>query len=179
MATPESQPDFDPISIKKLRETLRQTLPALEKLISLARDFCAQKTETSSPCESCTKKDNCSEQCQRLQMLLPKINSGRGSHENRCEFHDSTLTKIQQQKHLDVFGEYEACKQFFTDKQWVVICLRYRDGKKIQEIAEQLGKAISTVNEHLKKAEKRKEEHDRRLRAEKLEYLKKINNSDP
>ena len=172
--------DFDPHSITEIKETLCNILSALEKLLPVAREFCSKNTETRelSPCESCPERDICSEPCVRLQELLPKINSGRGEHENCSEFHDSTLIKIQEEKHLDVFHEYEACEQIFTDKQWIAICLYYRDGKTLQEIAKKLGKAVSTVSDRLKGSRKRKAGYDRRLRAERLEYLHKKNDID-
>lgn len=180
MTSSKPQSDSNPHSATELMEILSQALPYLEKLIPIAREFCKEDTtvSTSSPCESCIKKENCSEPCQRLKSLLPKVNSGRGGHENCSEFHDSTLIKIQEEKHLDVFHEYEACKQIFTDKQWVAICLYYRDGKTLQEIAKTLGKAVSTVSDRLKGGRNRKAEYDQRLRAERLEYLHKKNNID-
>jgi len=172
--------DFDPHSIAEIKEILCNILSALEKLLPVARELCSKNTETRelSPCESCPERDICSEPCVRLQELLPKINSGRGEHENCSEFHDSTLIKIQEEKHLDVFNEYEACKQIFTDKQWVTICLYYRDGKTLQEVAKRLRKAISTVSDRLKVSRKRKAEYDRKLRTERLDYLRKKNESD-
>ena len=176
----KQKPDSNSNSTKELKEILYEILPALERFLPIAREFCSKNTETRelSPCESCPERDICSEPCVRLQELLPKINSGRGEHENCSEFHDSTLIKIQEEKHLDVFNEYEACKQIFTDKQWVTICLYYRDGKTLQEIAKRLKKAISTVSDRLKVSRKRKAEYDRKLRTERLDYLRKKNESD-
>ena len=181
MKNSKSQPDSNLSSVAELRETFCQLLPSLEKFILLAREFCGQNTAVSKPqlCKSCPERDICSEPCVRLQELLPKINSGRGKHENGSEFHDSTLIKIQEEKHLDVFNEYEACKQIFTDKQRVTICLYYRDGKTLSEIAKELDKAISSIDERLKRARNRKEKYDRQLRTERLDYLRKKNESDP
>jgi DNA-binding NarL/FixJ family response regulator len=181
MTNSRLQLDFAPQSLAELRETLRQVLPFLEKLLPVARDFCEQKVRkpTSTLCDSCIKKVNCTEPCKDIKKLLPKVNSGRSCRENRRKFYDNTLQEMKKVKRLETFEQYEKCNHLFTDKQYVAVYLYFHDGKTQQEIANELNKAVSTVSEHLKKAEKRKEEHDRKLRAERLEYLKKININDP
>ena len=43
MTSSKSQPDFDPRSIRELREKLLQDLPSLERATAAIREFCAEK----------------------------------------------------------------------------------------------------------------------------------------
>ena len=182
MTNLKSQPDFNSRSNIEIKRILRQLLPSLEKLVSVAKDFCSQKTHAriSSPCESCSKKNNCIEPCKDLKKALQKINSGRSKHENLTGFYEGTLKEIQKTRDVNVFHDYEACKHLFTRKQWIIISQYWQEGKTITEIAGQLNRKPQTVSEHLKKAAIKKEDYDRNLRLEKLEYLrKKLNEENP
>ena len=175
------QPNLDVASLWPRIEALEQALPSLDKLSEAYRNLLASLEEDGNfaSCNLCARKEDCSGSCQHVETLLPGDNSGRSRRENLTGFHDSSLPRIIERRRLDVFQEYEACTHIFTDKQWLVISLHYRDGKTQKEIAKELGKALSTISGHLKEAHKRKNEHDRRLRAERIEILRKINHTEP
>jgi hypothetical protein len=173
----ESAPD--PRVVAELREVLWQTIPLWDKLLHLARDFCTDDVAVVPLCAICPAREECSRPCEQLKALLPNVYTGRPRRENLTGFHDTNLTEAQKTRRLDVFAEYEACKEIFSDKQWAVVSLYYRAGETQQEISRRLGKAVSTISEHLAKAKQLKEENDRRLRDEYREYLRRKTPQEP
>ena len=175
MINPKPQPDFDLHSTEELREILCQLLPSLEKLIPLAREFCGQNTSVSTPplCESCTEREFCSEPCEKLNSLLPKINSGKNNHEKNAGFNINTLQEIEKTRLTDMFEQYQACKHIFTNKQWSVVYLYYHEGMTQSQIANQLGKSRKSVSGLFIRAKQKKEGYYAQLRREKVDHLKK------
>lgn len=58
----------------------------------------------------------------------------------------------------DVYEQrYLPFQEYFTQKQWTVICLRHRDGKTQEQIAEELGIKRSAVSQRLTRARKKRE----------------------
>ena len=172
---------FVPLSVGPLLEVLMDVLPGLERLVRACHDLLPDPRVSNQPsaCDSCPKKETCTKSCDDILKAIPKINQGRGRRENLTGFYESTLNRIQETRNIDVFKQYEECKDLFTAKEWVAIYLRYHDGKKIGEIAEMLSIKKGSVGDRLSNAKKKKEQHYRELRAEKLEFLRKINNDDP
>ncbi|MFH1613792.1 MAG: sigma factor-like helix-turn-helix DNA-binding protein [Planctomycetota bacterium] len=170
-----SQLNLKPSSITELRKTLCKLLPTLEKLIPLAREFCEQNkaASTSLPCESCPKQKYCSEPCEKLNSLLPKINSGKSNHEKNAGFYINSLQDIEKTRLIDLYEQYEACKHIFTKKQWSVIYLYYHEGMTQSHIANQLGKSRKSVSGLFIRAKQQKGDYYAQLRREKADYLKK------
>jgi RNA polymerase sigma factor (sigma-70 family) len=167
--------DFNQYSAVELRETLRQALPTLEKLVLLAREFCGENTPSaSSPCKSCAKKDNCPGFCNDLEKQLPKVNSGRSSRENLTGLYSNTIQQRQRVTLLDQFEAFQHCKHLFTRKQWEVIHLYYRECKTQQQIADVLGIARSSISNRLKRAKKTLITQGRLLRREQLDLLREL-----
>lgn len=189
---------FDP----KFQEALQQALPLLEMLVKVghALDPENSKVLTSSPCEGCSKRNNCgSEPCEVLESQLPAAYGGKGYKENTIdldlnyfqngEFETSddyeeecsqkpqndTIKRVQKITSSDIFEKYEICKHIFTKKQWETVCLYYKEGKTITQIAKELSKACSTVGDLLNLAKKRKEQYDKEKLKEILELNKKLN----
>jgi len=175
MACSKQQFNYDSYSTEELREILCQLLPSLEKLIPLIHKCYGHNkvTSTPKPCQSCKKKESCSEPCERLNSLLPKINSGKNNHEKNAGFNINTLQEIEKTRLTDLFEQYQACKQIFTKKQWSVIYLSYHDGKTQSQIAIQLSKSRKAVSGLLIRAKQKMEDYYVQLRREKADYLKK------
>ena len=175
MSWQKSQLNFDSHSAEELREILYQLLPSLEKLIPLAREFCGKNTSASTPplCKSCAERESCSEPCEKLSSLLPKINSGKNNHEKKAGFNINRLQEIEKTRLTDLFEQYQACKHIFTNKQWSVIYLYYHYGMTQSQIANQLGKSRKSVSGIFIRAKQKKEGYYAQLRREKADYLKK------
>ena len=77
----------------------------------------------------------------------------------------------------NVFEFYEECQHALTDKQWVAVCLRYRDGLTQEEIVARLGITRSAVSATLKRARENMEEHYRKLREDRFKLTRKYLNS--
>jgi predicted DNA-binding protein YlxM (UPF0122 family) len=169
------QPDSEQISIVELKEILSQLLPALEKLIPVAREFCEHHTSTSAslPCDSCTEKEGCSGTCDRLKKMLSSKNRGRGGHENLTGFYQETLEEIKRLRDQDVFDRYETCKHLLTNDQWIAAYLHYKRGLSRVQTAKHMVKGRSSVSELLQRAKSRIEEYNKKLREEKYLLLKK------
>ena len=68
---------------------------------------------------------------------------------------------------------FEACPECFTKKQWEVVCMYYRDGMTLAEIASCLGKATSTICGLLSRARESRKRYFKKLRREQLAQQKK------
>jgi predicted DNA-binding protein YlxM (UPF0122 family) len=175
MADSRIQPDFESCPLRQLVEILRQALPSLEGLIETCRGLLqnSKGDDKGSACDLCPDKETYTESYGNMQKTPLKVNRGRGRRENLTGFYESTLDGIRETRYMDVFHQYEECKDIFSDKQWLAIYLRHHDGKKIKEIAEILKITKGSVGDRLSNAEKKKEQHYRNIRLEKLEYLRK------
>jgi predicted DNA-binding protein YlxM (UPF0122 family) len=200
--------DFDPqfgvegYSSTEFQKALQQALPLLEMLVKVghALDPENSKVLTSSPCEGCSKRNNCGNKpCEVLESQLPAAYGGKGYKENTIdldlnyfqdgEFETSddygeecsrksqndTIKRAQKIASSDIFEKYEICKHVFTKKQWETVCLYYKEGKTITQIAKELSKATSTIGDLLNLAKKRKEQYDKKKLKEILELNKKLN----
>ncbi|MFC1604027.1 sigma factor-like helix-turn-helix DNA-binding protein [Planctomycetota bacterium] len=175
MTNSKPQPDFDPSSVRPLLQALSDVLPGMERLIRAYLDFLPDPTaSTQSPSfNSCLAMYNSAKDFDDILKSLPKINQGRSRHENLTGLHPDTIREVHKVKRLDDFERYEACKEFLTNKQYIVVYLRYHEGKTQQEIAEILCKARTTISDLLNRAERKKDEYYKKLRAEEAEFLKK------
>ena len=122
MRSSKAYSDFDSHSTEELREIFCQLLPSLEKLVLVAREFCGQNTAASIPqlCESCDERESCSEPCEKLNSVLPKINSGKNNREKKTDYYPTTHREIEKIRLTDLFEQYQSCKEIFTNKQWVL-----------------------------------------------------------
>lgn len=180
MTNSQSQPDFDSASVRPLLETLRQVLPGLERLVKAYHDFLPDPAASTQPsvCNSCPDKETCTEPCDDVRKALPKVNQGRGRHENLTGLHPETLQEVERLRISEIFHEYEKCKEIFTPKQWLVIYLYYDERMTEEQIAGLLGKARTTISDLLNRAKRKKDQHEKQIRAEKLEYLEKEKEKD-
>lgn len=122
--------------------------------------------ETESPCVDCQYRGECKEPCDKVTDFLPGITAGRGSRENTTGFHVGTLKDYEHTRRLDIFQEYESCKELFTAKQWEVICLYYSGGLAQGEIATATGKKRSAVSGLLSRAKHAKRRNAEQMRKE-------------
>ena len=123
---------------------------------------------TESPCEDCQDRSKCEKACKRLESLLPSVTKGRGSKENMTGLHVETLKHYKHTRQLEIFQEYQSCKDLFTERQWDVLCLYYDKGLTQKEIAEATGKKRSAVSGLLGRARNAKTRHLGRMREEYL-----------
>lgn len=174
MTDSKPQPDFAPRSFEKVIETLRQALPLLEKLAVAGCSFDSEKSRSEFLlCNSCSKQQNCLELCDALKAMLPGIHQGRGHREHFSKLDADDLKSFRKVRFSDIFEQYQDCQHIFTHKQWVVLCLYYRDGKTEEQIAKLLRKGRTTVSDLLNRARRRKEKYDKKVRREMFEHLKK------
>jgi len=146
---------------EQARELSAQMFWALDRLLELLLG----KT-TSSPCTGCQSRPTCKEPCEALLHHLPGATAGRGHSENLTEAHIETLDARERTRRSDVFAQYEACQDIFTPKQWQAVCLHYKEGKSLAEIAGLLSKSRSTVSDLLTRARERKEACEKKRREE-------------
>lgn len=160
---------------------LLEALPQFEQFIAAIKGYCAEELETittSSPCDLCPKKQNCTEPCDRLNRLLGGAYQGKGRRENLAGLFPNTLQEIERVRRQDIFKQYALWKDDFTQYQWPVIELSYNYGLSEEQIGKVLGKSRSTVNGLLKRARKIKEEREKQLRRETREQFKKDKEKD-
>jgi predicted DNA-binding protein (UPF0251 family) len=170
MPITKSQFDFPPISIAELRETLQQALPALERLIQLARTLTTQAIEKpQSLCDSRPKRETCSEPCEKIE----KPTKGRNRRENLTGFYDETLQKAIRIRSEAILDEYKKCIHLLTQEQWVAVYLKNYKGLTQEETAGEMGNTTSSVCELLQKAKNTLEEHKKMLRAEAYKIRRK------
>lgn len=105
---------------------------------------------------------------------LPTLHQGRSRRENLTGFYSDTLTEVEKGRRLDVFAEYEACREIFTPHQWQVLYLYWNEGLTQAEIATSLGLKRSAVSGRLNRAKARKQQHDERMRQERIDTLRKM-----
>jgi DNA-directed RNA polymerase specialized sigma24 family protein len=176
MADTSSQPDLDPAAMGPIIEALKPLMPALARLVDAWRQ---QELRTAgqselSPAQASYAKGAHGLPPDALDQDLPRLHQGRSRHENLTGFYPDTLYEIEKTRRLDVFAEYEACREIFTPEQWETICLYWKEGLTQAEIAETLNLKHSAVSSRLTRAAGRKEAHDKALRKERAEHLRKM-----
>ena len=174
MTTDRPQPNPDPKTLGPLLEALRQAMPGLEKLVEACKNLFPDTIDDAKPfpCNSCEERVNCNS-CDKIKKALPEGNPGRGRRENLTGLHINTLQPMQKIWCLDVFDQYESCKEIFTPLQWEAIYLHYSRGLTQEQVGTQLGKTRKAISGLIQRAKARKEKHDRKIRAEKYEVMKK------
>lgn len=73
-----------------------------------------------------------------------------------------------------VFAEYERHQRHFTERQWLVVCLRYQHGLTNTRIAELLGRVESTISSLLGRAKDVLDAQEKRLRSESYEVRRNL-----
>jgi len=134
-------------------------LHAAESLAGLTAAADTRGTGTtrpdSSPCETCEKKDHdCSEPCDRLRRLLPRLGSGRGRREFLVGLRDNVLGVFRVTS-SDVHAMLLPVHHLFTQRQWQLVELTYRDGLSTREASRRLGISESAVRQRRQRIAKR------------------------
>lgn len=174
---------------------LQQALPALERMVSMIREFNNhQKSKSTKTCDGCTHRNECKEPCDVITSQLPGVYEGNSSKEisinlDNFGFAENEASGINSSPNIpscfdrgrnvsritstDIFAQYERCFDIFSIKQREVLEKHFRYGKKIIEIAQDLKKSPSTVSGLLSRAKEEKEKYEAKLRKQKFELLKK------
>ena len=134
-------------------------LHAAESLAGLTTAADTGGTDTfplnASPCETCEKKDHdCSEPCDRLRRVLPRLSSGRGRREFLVGLRDD-VPGVVRATSSDVYSMLLPAHHLFTQRQWALIELTYRDGLSTREAARRLGISESAVRQRRQRIGKR------------------------
>jgi len=182
------------------RELARVLLPVLRQLLAFLEGFCATDPDnmTESPCNPCTKKQDCKALCERLKAhlddprkgKLPReitggldfsaIRARRGSPEGALGDEKArkgdrgTFRDVRTVEPYDALESYRSCWEHLSHKQQEVVQLYYGEGKGITEVAEHLDKSPSTVHGLLSRARDIKEKHNERMRREELGLLREL-----
>ena len=151
------------------REYFAKTLRSLADLIESGNGSvpAGQKVgnrENESPCLECRDRNQCEKPCDKLAKHLPGVTGGRGCKENTTGLHVETLKDYEQTRRLEIFQQYQDCKDIFTGKQWEVIWLYYGKGLTQDQIAETTGKKRSAISGLLSRAKQTKKKHDEQMR---------------
>lgn len=156
----DSNLDFAALSPQDILMRIR---PVLEELLAYIRKMESKQMEAieSSPCNICIDRNTCKIPCEKLKVLLPAVNQGRGMRENLTGLYLYTLTETERIRSHDILSQYEICKEDIRTAQWEAVCLRYGQDLTLKQIGEKLGKAPSTISGLLQRAKVAKEKYFR------------------
>lgn len=76
----------------------------------------------------------------------------------------------------DTFSAYKQAKECFTDEQWVVVCMYYRDGLTEERIAQELGITRNAVYDRRRRARTKKEADEKERLAERVRVARFLAN---
>jgi len=171
-----AQPAPDPEALGPILEALRQALPALEKLVEVAHELLPviEGERGASGDHSGLDKESTTEQYKKTHNASSGLHHGRGRKENLTGFFPETLQEAKNRRQIDVFEQYQACKEIFTSEQWEAIYLYWKCGRSQAQIAEHISRKRSAVSGRLTRAAAKKQKHHKKMRKERLEYLKKM-----
>jgi len=84
--------------------------------------------------------------------------------------HDVDPHALLSQHGEEVLDRYRhACQPYCSALVWATLCLKYRHGKTVAEIAQIMGRAQSTICSRLTRAQKLLKQHESALRREAYE----------
>jgi len=133
---------------------------AAQLVFQLAQDAASRQAETSRPsCQTCAKREQCNETCEKVEKQLPGVHAGLSGIESILDpdfAHNLEPKPVEPSITFDIYRMLLPYHHAFTKPQWVAITLTYRDGMSPKEAAKALGISAGAFRKRLRQADEKK-----------------------